>query len=476
MDQRGKYLSCLGYHRKAYVIDWWRWLTRKIPLLEIASPLLKRAAVCAICLVLSRIGNVIFLPGLDLEAVGSNLTSGAEHAALQGDLQGHLFGLASPLSIYSLGIGPYIDASWLLSGMMLLKFPLRAYRHLNTLRRSGREGASALKLYTQVGALGFAVVLGARRAAELRPYAGRRALFVTDTMLQLVAGAMVLRYAVDQNERAGLGDGIALLICAGIGSRYADLLQRLPAALAAAQAPVWNVGLAVAGCGALVYAATFITKVEKRLPLVYYKRRLKERQKEITHGILPPEPQRAPDYIPLRLTPSGTGSLLMASFVFSLLPACMGWLSPAAASALAALMFSPAVKPWAFGVVVMLTCYLDFSGGSAAHDFSEWLGSVDAGVKGISPGPFTEEFLTREQGTLRLLGSLCMAGLAIAAHLLDATCTRQLGFSLDSLSLILMSGFITTAHRQAQALLRIPRLSRALAQERELLKLSSIGA
>ena len=31
-------------------------------------------------------------------------------------------------------------------------------------------------------------------------------------------------------------------------------------------------------------------------------------------------------------------------------------------------------------------------------------------MKGISPGPFTEEFLTREQGTLRLLGALCMAG------------------------------------------------------------------
>ena len=42
----------------------------------------------------------------------------------------------------------------------------------------------------------------------------------------------------------------------------------------------------------------------------------------------------------------------------------------------------------------------------------------------------------------------CVAGLAIAAHLLDATCMRQLCFSLDSLSLILMSGFITTAHRQ----------------------------
>ena len=40
------------------------------------------------------------------------------------------------------------------------------------------------------------------------------------------------------------------------------------------------------------------------------------------------------------------------------------------------------------------------------------------------------------------------AGLAIAAHLLDATCMSRLGFSLDSLSLMLMSGFITTAHRQ----------------------------
>ena len=80
------------------------------------------------------------------------------------------------------------------------------------------QGASALKLYTQIGALCFAFVLGVRRALELRPFAGSQPLFVTGTMLQLVAGAMVLRYAVDQNELAGLGDGIALLICAGIGS------------------------------------------------------------------------------------------------------------------------------------------------------------------------------------------------------------------------------------------------------------------
>lgn len=50
-------------------------------------------------------------------------------------------------------------------------------------------------------------------------------------------------------------------------------------------------------------------------------------------SFLPPEPQRAPDYLPMRITPSGTGSLLMASFVFHMIPAALGWVSPAAASA-----------------------------------------------------------------------------------------------------------------------------------------------
>lgn len=75
-----------------------------------------------------------------------------------------------------------------------------------------------LKVYTQIGAVAFAVILGARRAVELQGFAGGQAGFVTGTMLQLVAGASLLRFAVDQNEAQGLGDGISMLICAGIGA------------------------------------------------------------------------------------------------------------------------------------------------------------------------------------------------------------------------------------------------------------------
>lgn len=77
---------------------------------------------------------------------------------------------------------------------------------------------------------------------------------------------------------------------------------------------------------------------------------------------------------------------------------------------------------------------------------------VDAGVKGVSPGPFTEDFLVQQQGLMRFWGGLAVAGLAVAANLFDAACTRHLGASLNAISLIMITGFVTTALRQVQPL------------------------
>ena len=55
------------------------------------------------------------------------------------------------------------------------------------------------------------------------------------------------------------------------------MIQTLPRALAAIHLPAWKLLVAVAGCVVLVYAATYITRLEKRLPLIYYKRRLRVR-------------------------------------------------------------------------------------------------------------------------------------------------------------------------------------------------------
>ena len=162
-----------------------------------------------------------------------------------------IFGLSN--SIFQLGIGPYIDASWTLSSILLLKVPQGVYAHLQALRRAGREvgtaadpalggarqgtfgrqplhvdkadvavawaqGQAVIKMYTQIGSLAFAVLLGAKRGVELLPQAAQQRGFITGTMLTLVAGAMLMRFVADQNQDYGLGDGIALLICSGMAS------------------------------------------------------------------------------------------------------------------------------------------------------------------------------------------------------------------------------------------------------------------
>ena len=69
---------------------WWRWLANKVPILDVAAPLLKRMAMLAVFLALSRIGNVIFLPGLNLEAVGATLSSGQPLTPVSHTLSLHL--------------------------------------------------------------------------------------------------------------------------------------------------------------------------------------------------------------------------------------------------------------------------------------------------------------------------------------------------------------------------------------------------
>ena len=155
--------------------------------------------------------------------------------------------------------------------------------------------------------------------------------------------------------------------------------------------------------------------------------------------------------------------------------------------------FHPSVRPWSFGLFVLLTMVLDFSSSTVAREMADWMSAVrhaffsckgtvatlflsgqvvtagladrwapraaalsqccaqvDAGIKGVSPGVETEDFLVNLQSLMRLWGGLAVAGLAVAAHLFDAACTQHLGFNLNSIMLVMITGYVTTALRQVR--------------------------
>ena len=81
---------------------------------------------------------------------------------------------------------------------------------------------------------------------------------------------------------------------------------------------------------------------------------------------------------------------------------------------------------------------------------------LETGIKGVTPGPDTEEYLANRERELRTLGGLSMAALAAVTQLFDAWCQRTLGVAIGTLSLLLLVGLVTSAVRQARFRPNIP--------------------
>ena len=77
---------------------------------------------------------------------------------------------------------------------------------------------------------------------------------------------------------------------------------------------------------------------------------------------------------------------------------------------------------------------------------------LETGIKGVTPGVDTEQYLAGRERELRTLGGLSMAALAAATQLFDSWCTRTLGVAIGTLNLLLLVGLVTSAVRQVRRL------------------------
>lgn len=347
------------------------------------------------------------------------------------------------------------------------------------------------------------------------------------TTLTLVAGALVARWLADVVDDHGLGEGISLMIGVGVVTSYAAAVQRLAAVLSGAG---WGAARAstaasavAAGSVALVAAAVWLTQVEVRLPLVVYRRRRASplkggaeggpwatyaawgaaTEEAAAAGLPPPPPpgtttmpmpastasssgapssaagmQSAPpgatvvlgsadaSYLPLRLTPSAMGPLLMGSLLAALLPNFVGLASKSIADALRAWLGRPVAGPLTTAGFIVLSEALATAGRDGPRAMAEWMAAAEVGVRGVPPGADTEKLLVDRTRATRLAGAAVLAALSLFAAAFDAACAHWLGAAPGSSALLLAAGFVSSAQRQVAALVAAPRLERALAEER----------
>ena len=259
----------------------------------------KRILFTLFMLAVYRIGCHIPTPGID----------GAALSAFFSDKQGSLFGLfdmfsggaLSNMSVMALGIMPYISSSIILQ-LLTVVIP-----HLEKLKKEGEQGRKKITQYTRYGTVILSVVQGFGIAVGLENMSSPGGAMIVPvggwgfrllTVITLTAGTAFLMWLGEQVTERGIGNGISLIIFAGIVARLPLAVGNTFRLMGTGEVTPFFMVLIVALMVVVVGVIVFVERGQRRIPVKYAKRVVGRRMyggqdthlplKVNTAGVIPP--------------------------------------------------------------------------------------------------------------------------------------------------------------------------------------------
>ena len=224
-------------------------------------------------LIVARLGTYIPMPGIDPAAIAEQLQQqGGGLLDVFNTLAG---GAVNRMAIFALGIMPYISASIIIQ-LMTTVFP-----ELEALKKEGEAGRKVLNQYTRYFTVALAVIQAYGIALGLEHFGGTNhvvihpgLMFRIGAVITLTGGTMLLMWIGEQITSRGVGNGISLIIFAGIVARFPTLIvQELEQARTGATNPLLVIFFAVFTV-ALVGFIVFMERAQRRLFVTYPKRQV----------------------------------------------------------------------------------------------------------------------------------------------------------------------------------------------------------
>jgi preprotein translocase subunit SecY len=408
-------------------------------------PELKRRVLftCAL-LIVYRIGAHVPTPGIDAHALALFFQQQA------GNLLGFfdLFsgGALRRLSVFALGIMPYISASIILQ---LLAVVVPA---LEKLQKEGEQGRKKITQYTRFGTVGLAGIQALGIAVGLENMQIKGAMVVPTpgwsfrimTTITLTAGTIFLMWLGEQISERGVGNGISLLIFAGI-------IVRMPEAIFASYTLISQgemnplVFLLLLVLMVVVVAGVIVmTLGQRRIPVQYAKRVVGRRVYggQTTH-------------IPLRVNTAGVIPVIFAASIIAF---------PATLSQFIKHPWAQQVNTWlAFGGWPYTTLYaasiifftyfytaIIFNPTDVADNMKKYGGYIP----GIRPGSKTAEFIERVLDRITLVGALYLAGISVLPEIMITQMNVPFYFGGTSLLIVVGVALDTVQQVESHLLMR----------------------
>ncbi len=405
----------------------------------------KRIIFTAVALVFYRIGSHIPTPGIDAHALSSFFDQ------VGGTLLGFfdLFsgGALRRLSILALGIMPYISASIILQ-LLAVVFP-----PLEKLSKEGEQGRKKITQYTRYGtvllsaiqAMGIAIGLESMRSPTgevvvLIPGWSFRLM----TAITLTAGSIFLMWLGEQITERGIGNGISLLIFAGIIVRVPEAIVNSWRLLSTGELKALSF-LAILVLMVLVVAGVIVMTLGQRpIPVQYAKRVVGRR---IYGG--------QSTHIPLRVNTAGVIPVIFAASII-VFPATIAqffkhpWMQAVAR----ALSPSTVIYTLLYAVAIIFFTYFYTAIVFNPNDVADNMKKYGGFIPGIRPGARTAEFIEKVLDRITLVGALYLAAISILPEFLITTMNVPFFFGGTSLLIVVGVALDTVQQVESHLLMR----------------------
>jgi len=403
----------------------------------------KRVLFTLACLAVYRLGAAIPIPGINGEALRSIFQ--AQSSSLLGILNIFSGGALGQFSIFSMGVMPYINASIIMS----LLQGAHVIPYLDRLHKEGELGRRKLNQLTRYVTLFLAsfqsfgltiMITKMPTPGGIPVVADPNWFFYMVTVLTLTTGTVFIMWLGEQMTESGIGNGISLIIFAGIVNALPGGVLALVQLVQAEEIGLIQAILMMAALFAVIMSVVWVETAQRKIPVQYAKRMVGRKMYGGTQS-----------FLPLKVDQSGVIAVIFAVSLLAV-PMTIGQFMPQSSAAQGIMGFMQGGS-WQYNLIyaglIIFFCYFYNSVSINPQDLADNMKKSGGFVPGIRPGEPTAKYIEWVLERITLGGALFVAAIAVLPEV--ARQKYSLPFAFGGTALLIVVGVALDTMGQLEA-------------------------
>ncbi|MDL2269965.1 preprotein translocase subunit SecY [Desulfosarcina sp. OttesenSCG-928-A07] len=396
-------------------------------------------------LIVYRIGVHVPTPGIDTVALKDLF------ASMEGTIFGifNMFsgGALEQLSVFALGIMPYISASIILQ-LLTVVVP-----HLEQLKKEGEQGRKKITQYTRYGTIVLSIIQGIGISIGLESMASPSGApivinpgwgFRIITVLTLTAGTAFIMWLGEQITERGIGNGISLIIFSGIVASMPTAMMNTFRLVSSGEMNIFTLLVLIVLMVGVVGIIVFVEQGHRRIPVQYAKRMVGRRMYggQSTH-------------LPLKINTSGVIPPIFASSIIMFPATIAGFITIPWIKAIAdAIVPGSVFYEVPYVLFIFFFCYFYTAVTFNPTDVAENMKKNGGYIPGIRPGKRTAEYIDKVLTRITLGGAIYISAICVLPSILITQFKIPFYFGGTALLIVVGVAIDTVAQIESHMLTR----------------------